>query len=204
LIDRRRHSIVLEVRLFKGKIRENIKISAKESLGYYKLKKHKPRFDERCSELLDKRKQAKLKWLQDPCEVNGDNLNNIKREASRHFRNKERKYFKDRLNELAMNSKNKNLRDLHRGTNEFKRTYQPRSNSVKDENGDLLADSHKILNRWKNYFSQLLKVHRASDIKQIEIHTTEPLISVPSPSEVEFAIANLEKRKSLCNDQIQA
>jgi hypothetical protein len=30
-------------------IRENIKISAKESLGYYELKKHKPWFDEGCS-----------------------------------------------------------------------------------------------------------------------------------------------------------
>jgi hypothetical protein len=29
-------------------LRENIKISAKESLGYYKLKKHKPWFDEGC------------------------------------------------------------------------------------------------------------------------------------------------------------
>jgi hypothetical protein len=33
-------------------IRENIKISAKESLGYFKFKKHKPWFDEGCSELL--------------------------------------------------------------------------------------------------------------------------------------------------------
>jgi hypothetical protein len=29
-------------------IRENIKISAKESLGYCELKKHKPWFDEAC------------------------------------------------------------------------------------------------------------------------------------------------------------
>jgi hypothetical protein len=41
-------------------IRENIKITAKESLGYYDLKKHKSWFDEGCSELLDQRKQAKL------------------------------------------------------------------------------------------------------------------------------------------------
>jgi hypothetical protein len=34
-------------------IRDNIKISAKESLGYYEFKKHKPWFDEGCSELLD-------------------------------------------------------------------------------------------------------------------------------------------------------
>jgi hypothetical protein len=30
-------------------IRENIKISAKESLGYYELKKHKPWFYKGCS-----------------------------------------------------------------------------------------------------------------------------------------------------------
>jgi hypothetical protein len=37
-------------------IRQKIKISAKESLGYYKLKKCKPWFDEGCSELLYERK----------------------------------------------------------------------------------------------------------------------------------------------------
>jgi hypothetical protein len=42
-------------------IRGNIKISAKESLGYCELKKHKPWFDEACSK-LDQRKQAKLQW----------------------------------------------------------------------------------------------------------------------------------------------
>jgi hypothetical protein len=47
---------------------------------------------------------------------------------------------------------------------------------VKDENGDLLADPHNILNRWKNYFSQLLNVHRVSDVRQIEIHTAKPLV----------------------------
>jgi hypothetical protein len=37
---------------------------------------------------------------------------------------------------------------------------------VKDESDDLLADSHNILNRWKNYYSQLLNVHRVSDVRQ--------------------------------------
>jgi hypothetical protein len=39
-----------------------------------------------------------------------------------------------------MQNKNKNIRDLYRGINEFKRGYQPRSNVVKDEKGDLVAD----------------------------------------------------------------
>jgi hypothetical protein len=58
---------------------------------------------------------------------------------------------------------------------------------VKDENGDLLAESH-ILNRWKNCFSQLLNAHRVNDIRQIEIHTAEPLGLDLSSVDVETAI----------------
>jgi hypothetical protein len=52
--------------------------------------------------------------------------------------------LKYKINELASNSKNKNIRHLYRRANEFKRGYQPRNNLVKDENGELLADSHNI------------------------------------------------------------
>jgi hypothetical protein len=56
-----------------------------------------------------------LQWLQDPSEINGDNLNNVRHEACRYFRNKKREHLKDKINGLAMNSKNKNIRDLYRG-----------------------------------------------------------------------------------------
>jgi hypothetical protein len=65
---------------------------------------------------------------------------------------------------------------------------------VKDENGHLLADSY-ILNRWKNY-PQLLNVHRLSDVRQIEIHTAEPLVSDSSSFEVEIAITKMKRHKS--------
>jgi chemotaxis methyl-accepting protein methylase len=55
------------------------------------------------------------------------NLNSIRHEGSRHFRNKKREYLKDKINELAARSKNKNIRDLYRGINEFKKGYQPRT-----------------------------------------------------------------------------
>jgi hypothetical protein len=76
------------------RIRENIKISAKRSVGYFELKKHKPWFNRGFSKLLGQKKQAKLQWLQDPSEINLDNLNNVRCEASRYFRNKKRQYLK--------------------------------------------------------------------------------------------------------------
>jgi hypothetical protein len=64
---------------------------------------------------------------------------------------------------------------------------------VKHKNGDLLADSHNILNMWKNYFSQLLIVHSVSDVRQIEIRTAEPFVPDHIHFEVEIAIAKLKK-----------
>jgi hypothetical protein len=59
--------------------------------------------------------------LQDPSEANEGNLSDIRREASRYFRNNGRVHLKDKINELESNSKNKNIRDLYRGVNEFKK-----------------------------------------------------------------------------------
>jgi hypothetical protein len=39
---------------------------------------------------------------------------------------------------------NKNIRDLYRDIPEFKKGYQLKTNLVKDERGDLLADHQKI------------------------------------------------------------
>jgi hypothetical protein len=58
-------------------IKENIKISAKETLGLHELKQHKPWFDEECLCFSDQRKQAKMQWLQVPNQSNVDNLNSI-------------------------------------------------------------------------------------------------------------------------------
>jgi len=71
-------------------MRENIKTSAKDSPGLYELKQHKPWFNEECSRFLYQRKQDKIQQLQRPNQGNVENLNNVRREASRHFRNKEK------------------------------------------------------------------------------------------------------------------
>jgi hypothetical protein len=153
---------------------------------------------------LDQRKQAKMQRLQNLNQSNVGNLNNVRREARRHFRNKKKDYVKAKINELETNSKNKIIRDLYRGINDFKKGYQPRNNVVKDEKGDLVADSHSNLARWRNHFFQLLNVHGVNDVRQAEIHTAEPLVPEPSDSEVEMAIEKLKRHKSPGTDQIPA
>jgi hypothetical protein len=66
---------------------------------------------------------------------------------------------------------------------------------VKNERGELLADRHKILNRWKNYFCELLYVHGAGGVRQNEMHTAEPFVPEPSASEVEVSVGKLRRYK---------
>jgi hypothetical protein len=82
-------------------IKENIKISAKESLGLYERKQHKPWFDKECSKFLDQRKQAKMQWLQNPNQSNVDNLHDIRHEASKHFRSKKKEYSETSIHRFS-------------------------------------------------------------------------------------------------------
>jgi hypothetical protein len=81
--------------------------------------------------------------------------------------------------------------DAYRGICEFK-SHQHRINLAKNQNGDLLAD-FDIMNRWKNFFSQLLNVHRVGDVGQMDIHTAEPFVSEPSTFLVESATRKLKR-----------
>ena len=74
-----------------------------------------------------------MQWIQDPSQSYVDNLNNVRREVSRHFRNKKKVYLRAKIEELETNSKIQNIRDLYRGINDTKKGYQPRCNIVKDE-----------------------------------------------------------------------
>jgi hypothetical protein len=94
---------------------------------------------------------------------------------------------------LKQTAKNRNIRDLYTSRNEFKTGYQSRTNLIKEEKDDQLADSHSVLNRWRNHFCQLLNVQGDNDVRQTAIHTAEPLVPEPSTSEVEMATEMLRQ-----------
>ena len=79
------------------------------------MKQHKPWFDEECLGFLDQREQAKMQWIHDTNQNNVDNLNSVRRDASRHFRGKKKAYLKAKIEELETNSKIKKYQGLVEG-----------------------------------------------------------------------------------------
>jgi len=146
-----------------------------------------------------------MQWIHAPSLSNIDNLSSVRRDASRHFREK-KAYLKAKIEELETNSKIKNIRHLYWNINDFKKGYQPRTNKqvVKDDRGDFVADSHSILSTWRKYFSQILNVHGVNDVRQrdILVHTAEPLVPEPSVSADHLAIEKLKSHKSPGINQI--
>jgi len=69
-----------------------------------------------------------MQWVQNPNQRSVGNLNNVRREVSRHFRNKKKEYLKAKIEELKTNCENKIIADLYGGINEFKKGYRPRTN----------------------------------------------------------------------------
>jgi hypothetical protein len=65
-----------------------------------------------------------LQWFHKPYHKNGANINNVRREIGRIFRNIKREYSKEKFHELETNRKNTSIRDLYRGINAFLKGYK--------------------------------------------------------------------------------
>jgi len=76
------------------------------------LKEHKSWFVEWLRS-LDHREQDKMQWLHHPNQSSVGNINNVRRETSRHIRNQKKEYLKVKIDELGTNSEiKKNIRDV--------------------------------------------------------------------------------------------
>jgi hypothetical protein len=86
-------------------IKESVQTSARESLGLHESKQHNPWFDAECLGFFFCFKQAKRQWMEDPSQRNLENLNKVRRDASRHLRNENKAYMKAKIEELKSNNK---------------------------------------------------------------------------------------------------
>ena len=62
-------------------IRDSIKASAKEKVGVLETNRNKPWFDQECSELANKRKKAKLLWVQNPNDQTAEDFSNVRHDT---------------------------------------------------------------------------------------------------------------------------
>jgi hypothetical protein len=65
--------------------------------------------------------------------VTHDNI--VRCEVSRHLRNKKKEHLKATIDDIGTNTKLTNIRELSIVISDFKKSYQPRTTTVKAEKG---------------------------------------------------------------------
>jgi hypothetical protein len=66
----------------------------------------------------------------------------------------------------------------------------------------ICLEVHSVLNRWKNFFNQVLNMHKVHDVRLIDVlHMAEPLVPEPSAVEAEIAVETLKRYKFPGTDQ---
>ena len=121
-----------------------------------------------------------MQWVQQPSNV--DNLNNVRREASRYFRNKMKKYLKAKIDDRDTNSKTKNIRDLYRSINDFHESkfYSGRNKSGLKSRNAGLHSMQNLLSSSLLFKNLKIKIYRTS-ILPVVLYGCE--IWLPTPRE---------------------
>ncbi|XP_033231545.1 craniofacial development protein 2-like, partial [Belonocnema kinseyi] len=139
-------------------------------------------FDEECELWFEERSKARIISLQNKCVETHRKYIEICKNTSRFYRRKKREWEKNEILAIENHKKQNNTREMYRGINSIRKGFQSRTDVIRDENGNLVADATEGLNLWKNYFDKLLNVREApaENNDYDDIHTAELQVDEPS------------------------
>ncbi|KAL4152688.1 hypothetical protein QTP88_000521 [Uroleucon formosanum] len=171
-----------------------IKTTALEHLGKKKkVQKHKW-FNDKCQSAIEERDKARSLMLTNPNTENNNNFAQKLREAKRIIRREKRLWEKERIKQIEDNRTNPKL--FFKQTKELKTGYNPRTEIMKEENGELVTEGEEIAKQFGKVFEELLNPQTHQDHTQIEYYTAEPEDVEPTDDEVRMIINTLKNNKS--------
>ncbi|KAL4104718.1 hypothetical protein QTP88_020000 [Uroleucon formosanum] len=187
------------------KVRDSIKTVSESVLGKPKEIK-KPWFNEICEKALVQRKSLRTIWLGDP--TNKDKEEQYKRyqkETHNTLRREKRLYAQKLLEEAEKNFRINNIRQLYQKINTTRGGYKKRGRFLREDDGTLVTEQGKLLEKWTGYFEKLLNCDDpVEEFPRLNITTNNNVYPTPSKQEIAVQIKRLKNHKSPGEDGIQA
>jgi len=148
-------------------IKETLKVVTDTKIGKQKEMK-KPWSNTACEEVLNRRKEARLQWINDPSSREKESIyKECQKEVNNIFRFKKRKFTKDLLWEAESNHKANKTRELYQKIKSIRGGYKKHERFLKNEGGSLISEQDKILEKWRMYFDQLLNCENPSELLKV-------------------------------------
>ena len=186
--------------------------TAKEILGTERSRKSPDWFadsETHIAPLLDAKHKAMKTAINKPGDVAAQiGFINIKREVRQEIRKIKDSWWKEKAREIQPYADN---HDYRRFFEAIKTVYGPSRKAsfpIRDAHGAILTDDRKILERWKEHYSQVLNQNNDSDLSILDLLPAySPMTSLDdeiSMSEIISAIKNMKNDKSPGLDGIPA
>ena len=173
---------------------------AKETIDKKRIKKTSWISDETLTEITVRRK-IKAKGFNTPVDEMAHRNQNAK--IQRMMRKDLEKHINEQCQKIEKNSITNSTKDLYQEWETFLEISNQKTDTIKDENGQILCDGDRVKERWREYCSELYKKNENITSQAVNLQNIE---NEPPPllREVEEAIKELKNEKSLGDDEVTA
>ncbi|KAI5720190.1 hypothetical protein M8J77_003158 [Diaphorina citri] len=175
---------------------------AKNTIGYIQKQKQKKWFDEECKAAIEERRAKRVSAIENRDEASIEAYREERRKTKKLMRKKKREFLNNKLDQIEKEDNMKNVRSFYQLVKQQRRTTQPKSTMIKDKDGTTLTGTTAVLERWAEYFKELLNVQNETHIEEEIPHTAEVEDEPPTLREVNEAITKLKNNKSPGTDEI--
>lgn len=188
-------------------LKSTILAATEETVGYSSMRRGQQWFDDECTNALNARNIARQKYLTRCTRRTKEEYAKTRKEVRKTLREKKRACKRRELQELQEHHRLAESRKFYRGVNAERKSYQPRVSICKDMNGIIVCEKEAVINRWAEYFENLLNVDSQQDEVSREEDMVQPVESdtePPSLEEVRESILSLKNNKAPGGDNICA
>jgi hypothetical protein len=162
-------------------------------------------WDEECRAAISRKNITRKKYLH-KTRANQEQYMQARKEASKICKEKKNQWLNNRIKQVEEAHKQNETRKFFKDIRIFQNNSSPAIFTCKGENGILKTDKQEVLDRWKQYFADLMKTDRKIGNQAQEEGTSEKKIEVEPPTykEVSDIIKKLKENKAPGTDNIPA
>jgi len=151
--------------------------------------------DEECKEAISKKNISRKKYLQKEPEQAKNNIHKQEKKLTRPEKKKKQQWLNNRLKQIEESHKQNERRTFFKDIQIFQNYSFPPIFTFKEENDTLKSDKQEVLDRWKQYFDDLMKTDKkiADQTQEESFNENEIEIEEPTYKEVSDIIIILQE-----------
>jgi len=137
-------------------IKETLITSAQDIIGEKQHKRNEEWYDQECREIIEVKREARLKCIQCSTRANQEDYNRKRIAAARVCHRKKRELLKTKVGEIVEHHTKNDSKKYYKRIQEIPQEFKPRVNACRDAGGRVLTETEHIQRRWKEYFESVL------------------------------------------------